>query len=63
MAKQKTDPPAQEFRTPAHLAGRIGVCRRTIYRAIRDGKIKAITFGASVMIPSAEVERVVAKGF
>ena len=38
-------------------------CYRTIHRRIREGKIKTIRLGMSVMIPRKEVERIVAKGF
>ena len=53
----------KEFNTIAELARRIGKCYRTIHRAVQQGKIKTIRFGSSRMIPRAEVERVLQRGF
>jgi excisionase family DNA binding protein len=53
----------KDFFTMKELAGRIGVCYRTVHRAVQDGKIKSVRFGGSVMIPRQEVERVLQQGF
>jgi excisionase family DNA binding protein len=63
MGHKQTDPPAKEFLTVGYVAEVIGKCRRTVYRAIKDGKIRAITFGASVMIPADELKRICERGF
>ena len=51
------------FDTIKELSQRTGKCYRTIHRAVKDGKIKAVRLGGSVMIPRREVERILAKGF
>jgi len=53
----------REFETIRALAERTGKCYRTIHRAIRNGKIKAVRLGASVMIPRREVEKILERGF
>ena len=63
MERKKAVPPAKEFITVGYVAGVTGKCRRTIYQAIKDGKIKAISFGASVMIPADELKRICERGF
>jgi excisionase family DNA binding protein len=63
MERQKTEKPASEFVSVGYVADLIGKCRRTIYRAIKDGKIKAVTFGTSVMVPASEVKKICERGF
>lgn len=63
MGHKQTETPTKEFHSVGYVAEVIGKCRRTVYRAIKDGKIRAITFGASVMIPADELKRIVTKGF
>jgi excisionase family DNA binding protein len=53
----------KEFESIRDLSERTGKCYRTIHRAIKNGKIKAIRLGASVMIPRREVERILERGF
>jgi excisionase family DNA binding protein len=53
----------KEFDSIPELGQRTGKCYRTIHRAIKDGKIKAVRLGGSVMIPRREVERILAHGF
>jgi len=60
---KKNEKPEKQFQSVGYVANVIGKCRRTIYRAIKDGKIKAVTFGTSVMIPASEVKRICEKGF
>ena len=53
----------KEFDSIRELGHMTGKCYRTIHRAIKDGKIKAVRLGGSVMIPRREVERILAHGF
>jgi excisionase family DNA binding protein len=53
----------REFESIQELSERTGKCYRTIHRAIKAGKIKAVRFGGSVMIPRREVDRVFQRGF
>ncbi len=45
------------------VCAKIGLCYRTVHRATREGKIKTVRLGASVMVPKAELRRIVEKGF
>lgn len=51
------------FWTIKELSQQIGKCYRTVHRAAQAGKIKTIRFGASRLIPRAEAERVLQRGF
>jgi len=53
----------KEFESIRELAARTDECYRTIHRAVKAGKIKSVRFGASVMIPRQEVERILRRGF
>lgn len=63
MGHKQTEPPTKEFHTVGYVAGVIGMCPRTLYRAIKSGKIKALTFGSSLMIHQKEFERITQRGF
>ena len=41
-------------------AASLGVCERTIWGLVRDGKLNAVRIGRSVRVPVAELERFVA---
>ena len=56
-------PVEKEFDSIGELARRIGKTYRTVHRAVKAGKINAIHFGGSVMVPRREVERILEKGF
>lgn len=53
----------KEFHSLGELAQRIGKTYRTVHRAAQAGKIKTVRFGASRLIPRAEVERILQRGF
>jgi excisionase family DNA binding protein len=53
----------KELYSIRELCEKTGKCYRTIHRRIREGKITTLRLGASVMIPKAEVERIIARGF
>jgi len=69
--KKKAEVPAslnarvegRDFATIKELSQRIGKCYRTVHRAAQAGKIKTVRFGASRLIPRAEVERILQRGF
>jgi excisionase family DNA binding protein len=63
MGHKEADTPTKEFHTVGYVAGVIGKCPRTVYRAIKNGKIKAVTFGSSVMVPADELKRICERGF
>jgi excisionase family DNA binding protein len=63
MEHKKGAPPTKEFHSVGHVAEVIGKCRRTVYRAVKEKKIKSVRFGASVMIPADELQRILVKGF
>ncbi|MBI1309684.1 helix-turn-helix domain-containing protein [bacterium] len=41
-------------------AAALGVCERSVWGLVRDGKLSAIRIGRSVRVPVAELERFVA---
>jgi excisionase family DNA binding protein len=45
------------------VAERLSLTYRTIHRAIKAKRIRAIRCGGAVLIPAAELQRIVAKGF
>jgi excisionase family DNA binding protein len=47
----------------ADVAAITGLCYRTIHRAIRDGRIKAVRLGGSVMISAAQLRRICEEGY
>lgn len=44
------------------LAEYLGLSRKTLERAAREGRLKTIRFGARVMVPDAEAKRVSEEG-
>ncbi len=42
---------------------RLGICRATLYKAIKAGKIKTVKFGARRIVPEAELQRIAQEGF
>jgi hypothetical protein len=63
MERKKTKRPEKQIDSVGDVSAMIGKHPRTIYRAIKTGRIKTIRLGASIGIPHAEVERILAKGF
>lgn len=53
----------KEFESLRELAQRTGKTYRTLHRAVRARKIKTVRFGGSVMVPKAEVSRILTHGF
>ena len=53
----------KEFDSLRELSQRTGKTYRTLHRAVKEGKIKTIRFGGSVMVPRQEVQRVLTYGF
>lgn len=52
-----------EFCSISELAKRGGVCYRTILRAVKAKKIKAVTFGGAWRIPAKEADRIMQHGW
>jgi len=53
----------RQFRTLRELATITGKHYRTLHRAAKNHKIRTVRFGASVMVPEAEVERILQHGW
>ncbi len=47
----------------AEAAEHLGLCRATVERACRAGRIRATKFGRRVVIAGTELERIVREGF
>ena len=63
MEHRETEKPEKQIHSVRDVSGWIGKCPRTVYRAIKDGKIRVIRFGASLGIPDDEVKRILERGF
>jgi excisionase family DNA binding protein len=50
------------FDTIKELSQLTGRCYCTIHRAVKDGEIKSVRMGGSVLIPRREAERILTKG-
>lgn len=48
--------------SPLKLAQHLGVRNISIYRWIKQGKVKAIKVGSLVKIPQSEVDRIMVEG-
>jgi excisionase family DNA binding protein len=60
----KTNPTAPPLANTVEVACyRLGICRATLYKAIKAGKIHTVKFGARRMIPEIEIQRVAQEGF
>jgi excisionase family DNA binding protein len=42
---------------------RLGICRATLYKAIKNGNIRTVKFYSRRMIPEDELQRVAREGF
>lgn len=47
--------------SPREVAQRIGVCRETVYRLIKDGQLHAVRFGGSIRVPSDQITETIAR--
>jgi excisionase family DNA binding protein len=63
MEHKKSEKPEKQILSVGYVAGLLGKCNRTIYRAVKAGKIRAVRFGGSVGIPADEVKRICERGF
>lgn len=63
MDRKNTEKPEKQIQSVGYVAALIGKCPRTLYRAIRQGRIKAIRFGTSLGIPADEVKRLCERGY
>jgi excisionase family DNA binding protein len=53
----------QAFFTPREVAARIKFHKESVRRAIREGRIRAVSFGRFKRVPAAEVTRIEASGW
>ena len=58
-----TASPERDMYRVRDVAERLSLTYRTVHRAIRSGRVKAIRCGGAVLIPKAEFERIVTRGF
>lgn len=63
MERTKAEKPAKQMHSIGDVSAVTGKCYRTIHRAIKEGKIKAVRLGGSVMIPAVELRRICERGF
>jgi len=53
----------REFESIRELSAKTGMCYRTIHRAVKAGKIRAVRFGGSLLIHRDEIARILQRGF
>ena len=63
MEHRKNEKPEKQIHSVGYVAALLGKCDRTLYRAIRAGRIRVIRFNNSLGIPADEVKRICEKGF
>jgi excisionase family DNA binding protein len=63
MQRLKPDAPAPAAYSIKVVAERLGLSYRTIWRGVREGRVKSIRCGGAVRIPAGELEKVCTKGF
>lgn len=60
----KINPPVNPVANTVDVACyRLGICRATLYKAIKAGKVKSVKFGARRIIPESELQRVAQEGW
>lgn len=52
----------KKYFTSTEVAKKLNVSRQTIFRKVKDGKIKAIKVGKNYQIPIAEIRRIEKEG-
>lgn len=63
MERKRTNEPEKQIDSVRDVSAMTGKHPRTIYRAIKTGRIRTIRLGASIGIPHAEVRRILERGF
>jgi excisionase family DNA binding protein len=63
MECRKKTKPEQKIYSVGYVGALLGKCDRTLYRAIRAGKIQAIRMGGSIGISESELQRICERGF
>ena len=58
--KLTASPVANSIETTCY---RLSVCRATLYKQIKRGKIRTVKFGSRRMIPESEIQRLAEEGF
>ena len=59
-AKPTAAPVANSIETACY---RLSVCRASLYKQIKAGKIRSVKFGSRRMIPEDELQRIAKEGF
>ncbi len=54
--------PKANFYSSTQVADKLNISRQTVFRKIKDGKIKAIKVGKNYKIPTNEVTRIIKEG-
>ena len=54
--------PKVNFYSSTQVADKLNISRQTVFRKIKDGKIKAIKVGKNYKIPTTEVTRIIKDG-
>lgn len=62
-SKPKTEPILPVANTVGTACSRLSICRATLYKQIKRGKIRTVKFGSRRMIPEDELQRVAQEGF
>jgi excisionase family DNA binding protein len=55
--RTRSHPPAPAALGVGEVAALLGVHRSSVYRALRAGELRSVRFGGRVLVPVAEVER------
>lgn len=58
---QDTIPPARELLTINDAMATLGICRNSVRKLIAEGDLRATKFLGRVVIPRAELDRLLAK--
>jgi hypothetical protein len=53
----------KQFHSLRELATMTDKCYRTLHRAAKEGKIRTVRFGASIMVSEQEVQRILTHGW
>lgn len=54
--------PKVNFYSSTQVADKLNISRQTVFRKIKDGKIKAVKVGKNYKIPTTEVARIIKEG-
>ena len=61
MNTKPTAPPVAN--TVEVACQRLGICRASLYKAMKAGKIRTVKFGARRIVPESELQRLAEEGW